>query len=47
LRRHVGSGAHESGNISKIDGEDTGGALSIVEHTFEAGALVPPHIHIL
>ena len=31
--------------IFKIDGEDTGGALSIVEHPFAIGALVPPHIH--
>ena len=29
----------------KIDGEDTGGALSIVEHPFEVGALVRPHVH--
>lgn len=29
----------------KLWGEDTGGALSIVEHPFEVGALVPPHIH--
>lgn len=29
----------------KIDGADTGGALSVVEHPFEVGALVPPHIH--
>jgi quercetin dioxygenase-like cupin family protein len=35
------------GVIFKIDGEDTGGALSIVEHPFEVGALVPPHTHTL
>ena len=35
------------GVIFKIDGRDSGGALSIVEHTFTAGALVPPHIHNL
>jgi quercetin dioxygenase-like cupin family protein len=29
----------------KIDGADTGGALSIVEHPFEVGALVRPHVH--
>ena len=29
----------------KIDADDTGGALSIVEHPFAVGALVPPHIH--
>ena len=33
--------------IFKIGGEDTGGALSIVEHPFEVGALVPPHTHAL
>ena len=29
----------------KIDGRDTGGLVSIVEHPFEVGALVPPHVH--
>jgi quercetin dioxygenase-like cupin family protein len=29
----------------KIDGDDTGGALAVVEHPFEVGALVPPHVH--
>jgi quercetin dioxygenase-like cupin family protein len=29
----------------KIWGEDTGGAVSIVEHPFPVGALVPPHLH--
>ncbi|MEW6225698.1 MAG: cupin domain-containing protein [Chloroflexota bacterium] len=29
----------------KLDGADTLGALSIVEHPFAVGALVPPHIH--
>lgn len=29
----------------KINGEDTAGALSVVEHPFEVGALVLPHIH--
>jgi quercetin dioxygenase-like cupin family protein len=29
----------------KLWGEDTGGALSIVEHPFPVGALVPPHLH--
>ncbi|HVS42501.1 MAG TPA: cupin domain-containing protein [Candidatus Dormibacteraeota bacterium] len=33
------------GVVFKLDGEDTGGALSVVEHPFEVGALVPPHIH--
>jgi len=31
----------------KINGADTGGALSIVEHPFAVGALVPPHVHTL
>jgi quercetin dioxygenase-like cupin family protein len=35
------------GVIFKIDGEDSGGALSIVEHPFDVGALVPPHVHTL
>ena len=35
------------GVVFKIDAEDTGGALSIVEHSFAVGALVPPHIHTL
>jgi quercetin dioxygenase-like cupin family protein len=29
----------------KLDGADTGGAVSVVEHPFEVGALVPPHLH--
>lgn len=29
----------------KIDGADTGGALSVVEHPFAVGALVRPHVH--
>jgi quercetin dioxygenase-like cupin family protein len=35
------------GVVFKIDGKDTGGAVSIVEHPFEVGALVPPHVHTL
>ena len=35
------------GVVFKIDGEDTGGALSIVEHPFAVGALVPPHRHTM
>ena len=31
----------------KISAEATGGALSIVEHPFAVGALVPPHVHTL
>jgi quercetin dioxygenase-like cupin family protein len=33
------------GVVFKIDGVDSGGALSIVEHPFAVGALVPPHVH--
>lgn len=33
------------GVVFKLDGEATRGALSIVEHPFAVGALVPPHIH--
>ena len=35
------------GVVFKIDSEDTRGALSIVEHPFAVGALVPPHVHTL
>jgi quercetin dioxygenase-like cupin family protein len=33
------------GVVFKLWGSDTGGALSIVEHPFPVGALVPPHLH--
>src|SRR5262245_7144149 len=33
------------GVVFKLWGRDTGGALSIVEHPFPVGALVPPHLH--
>lgn len=33
------------GVVFKIDGRDSGGALAIVEHPFEIGGLVPPHVH--
>ena len=33
------------GVVFKIDGADTAGALAIVEHPFEVGGFVPPHIH--
>jgi quercetin dioxygenase-like cupin family protein len=35
------------GVIFKVDGEDSMGALSIVEQPFAVGALVPPHVHTL
>lgn len=40
----VGGLAPGVGVIFKIDGSDSA-AISIVEHTFEVAALVPPHIH--
>jgi len=44
-----GAGAEGSlgsiGVIFKLWGQDTGGAVSIVEHPFPVGALVPPHLH--
>ncbi len=33
------------GVVFKLWGRDTGGALSIVEHPFDVGVLVPPHLH--
>jgi quercetin dioxygenase-like cupin family protein len=33
------------GVVFKISGHHTEGALSIVEHPFPVGALVPPHLH--
>jgi len=33
------------GVVFKLWGQDTGGALSVVEHPFPVGALVPPHVH--
>jgi quercetin dioxygenase-like cupin family protein len=33
------------GVVFKLWGEDTGGAVSVVEHPFPVGALVPPHLH--
>ena len=33
------------GVVFKLNGEDTNGSVSIVEHPFAIGALVPPHLH--
>jgi quercetin dioxygenase-like cupin family protein len=33
------------GVVFKLWGQDTDGAVSIVEHPFPVGALVPPHLH--
>ncbi|HLI15442.1 MAG TPA: cupin domain-containing protein [Acidimicrobiales bacterium] len=44
-----GEGAEGSlgsiGVVFKLFGKDTGGQLSIVEHPFPVGAIVPPHLH--
>lgn len=29
----------------RFDGEETGGQVAVVEHSFPPGALVPPHVH--
>ncbi len=42
---HSGGLAPGVGVVFKIDGADTAGALSVVEHPFAVGALVPPHVH--
>ena len=34
-----------SGTTFKLYADDTGGAVSVVEHPIDAGVLVPPHIH--
>ena len=34
-----------NGVVFKLFSKDTGGRLSIVEHPFPVGALVPPHLH--
>jgi quercetin dioxygenase-like cupin family protein len=47
----VQRGAGQTGELGSIGvhfklwGQDTGGALSVVEHPFPVGALVPPHLH--
>jgi quercetin dioxygenase-like cupin family protein len=33
------------GVVFKVEGRETGGAFSIVEHPVKPGALVPPHVH--
>lgn len=47
------AGEGRSGELGSIGvdfkfwGHDTGGAISVVEHPFPVGALVPPHLHTL
>ncbi|MBJ7610570.1 MAG: cupin domain-containing protein, partial [Candidatus Dormibacteraeota bacterium] len=41
----VGGLAPGIGVVFKLNGADTGGSVSVVEHPFEVGALVPPHMH--
>ncbi len=43
----IGALAPGIGVQFKINSADTGGLVSIVEHPFEVGALVPPHVHHL
>jgi quercetin dioxygenase-like cupin family protein len=50
----VQPGAGDSGVLApgvgvqfKIDADDVGGRVSVVEHPFDVGALVPPHVHHL
>jgi quercetin dioxygenase-like cupin family protein len=49
----VQPGEGRSGTLGSIGvdfkfwGADTGGTLSVVEHPFPVGALVPPHLHTL
>lgn len=48
VRPGQGEVAHLMPGISvafKLSGEDTAGALAIVDHPFEVRALVPPHVH--
>lgn len=33
------------GVVFKLDATNTGGALSVVEHPFPIGSIVPPHLH--
>lgn len=44
---HAGLLSPGVGVVFKVDGPDTGGALSVVEHPFDVGAVVPPHVHTL
>lgn len=41
----VGGLAPGVGVQFKIDGPDSLGAISVVEHPFAVGAIVPPHVH--
>jgi quercetin dioxygenase-like cupin family protein len=43
----VGGLAPGIGVAFKLWGHDTGEAVSVVEHPFAVGALVPPHLHTL
>lgn len=41
----LGEGRRIPGTIFKVSQEDTGGTLSIWEHPYPPGVLVPPHAH--
>ena len=43
VARDEGDDAH--GVLIKVYGEETNGAISIIEQPFEPGLLLPPHVH--
>jgi quercetin dioxygenase-like cupin family protein len=38
-------GDDADGVVTKLHGEETNGAISIIEQPFEPGLLLPPHVH--
>ena len=38
-------GDDANGVVIKLYGEETNGAISIIEQPFEPGLLLPPHVH--
>jgi quercetin dioxygenase-like cupin family protein len=42
-RRRVSLGGLDA--VFVVPGEETGGALAVVEHPIQPGVLVPPHVH--
>jgi quercetin dioxygenase-like cupin family protein len=41
----VDEGDDANGVVIKLYGEETNGAVSIIEQPFEPGLLLPPHVH--
>jgi quercetin dioxygenase-like cupin family protein len=41
-----GAGRALPGIVLKVASEHTGGSFSIVEHPYEPGVLIPPHVHM-